>query len=174
MAPTIYTIGHSNLSIDRFLELLDDHGIRLIVDVRSAPYSRFAPHFNRADLEHALSLHQIEYRYAGDFLGGRPADPELYREGTIPNERHDFLQAVNYEKVAQTPAFRRGLDRLIELAESSTVAVLCSEENPRECHRHFLIEQNLEESATMLHIRTSKGDVRIERLLETEVQHRLL
>ena len=171
---TLYSIGHSNLSIQTFLEVLDAFEIQLVVDVRSAPFSRFAPHFNRAELEHALTEHQLDYRYAGDFLGGRPTDASLYRDGVIPSERHEFLQAVDYERVAQTASFRRGIDRLIDLAKNSTTTVLCSEENPRECHRHYLIERNLNERANMQHIRTSRGEVRIERLLESEVQHRLL
>jgi uncharacterized protein (DUF488 family) len=74
----VYTIGHSRHPIDKFLELLAGHGIVQLLDVRSSPYSRFNPQFNKANLQLSLLNHNIQYIYAGAELGGRPSDPSCY------------------------------------------------------------------------------------------------
>jgi uncharacterized protein (DUF488 family) len=58
---TIYTIGHSNHSGEAFLALLHQHEITCLVDVRSQPYSRYNPHFNREALALSLKAAQIGY-----------------------------------------------------------------------------------------------------------------
>lgn len=172
--PTIYTIGHSNLPIDRFIASLREFNVASIVDVRSAPYSRYVPAYNKAQLEAALRAAQITYRYAGDYLGGRPDDPALYRDGYIPEERHAFLQNVDYERVAETERFRKGLARLLELAGDGVVAVMCSEEDPLQCHRHLLIERALAGRANVIHIRTRQDSTSLERLQDAPLQARLV
>jgi len=170
----IYSIGHSNLPFERFVDVLKSHGVTTVVDVRSAPYSRFMPCYNRPELEHALPAEGLAYRYAGEYLGGRPKDPSLYRDGLIPDERHAYLQNVNYELLAQTDAVQRGLDRLVQLTVSETVAIMCSEEDPKQCHRHHLIEHALADRATLTHIRTERGHVRDEQLRDAPMQTRLV
>jgi len=131
---TLYTIGHSDHSIQAFLELLRRYGITLVVDVRSQPYSRWMHQFNRELLAHDLREADIGYRFMGDCLGGRPDDPTLYDPG---HERPD------YDRLAETLQYQAGLDALIELAQSATVAIMCSEGDYRQCHRHLLITQSL-------------------------------
>ena len=92
----LYTIGHSNHSIEKFASLLDENGIALLVDVRTAPYSRYNPQFNKENLAHALSEHWIEYAYAGKFLGGRPSDPTCYKDAKLPEEGAHYLHLVDY------------------------------------------------------------------------------
>jgi uncharacterized protein (DUF488 family) len=75
LPPTmIYTVGHSNHPIERFLPLLQRHGIALLADVRSTPYSRFNPQFKRDALAGALARNGIEYLFLGEELGARSKD----------------------------------------------------------------------------------------------------
>jgi uncharacterized protein (DUF488 family) len=151
----VFTIGHSNLPIERFVSTLQEAGIVTLIDVRSAPFSRYSPWFNRDALEFTLRSAGIDYRFGGDYLGGRPSDPACYRSGKLPGEGANYLEEVDYEEVARRPWFVRGLDRLKSLADETTVAVMCSEEDPEQCHRHHLIAQALLDDGDVVHIRTS-------------------
>ena len=140
---TLYTIGHSNHATEAFVDLLRRHEITLVVDVRSQPYSRWAHQFNREMLARDLQDAGIAYRFMGDALGGRPADPALYDPD---QERPD------YQRVEQTPAYQAAIDQLLDLAAPPLppklgglrgVAVMCSEGDHRRCHRHLLITQTL-------------------------------
>jgi len=130
----IHTIGHSNHTTAAFVDLLRRHGITLVVDVRSQPYSRWAHQFNREVLARDLDDAGLAYRFMGDALGGRPADPTLYD----PEQEHP-----DYQRLEQTPAYQSGIDQLLDLAVSEKVAVMCSEGDHRHCHRHLLITQTL-------------------------------
>jgi uncharacterized protein (DUF488 family) len=130
----IHTIGHSDHTTTAFVDLLSRHGITLVVDVRSQPYSRWVPHFNREVLARDLDDAGIAYRFMGDTLGGRPADPTLYDPD---QERPD------YQRLEQMPAYQSGIDQLLDLAQTNQVAVMCSEGDHRRCHRHLLITQTL-------------------------------
>lgn len=120
----IYTIGHSNHPWERFLELLAQHPIHTLVDVRSAPVSRFCPHFNKAHLEKKLP---IPYLFLGKELGARRSEPECWDE-----------DRVSYRKVARAPAFNEGLRKL-----ETGMALLCAERDPLTCHRAILVSREL-------------------------------
>jgi len=147
---TIHTIGHSNHPIDRFIDLLRRHGVRTLVDVRSRPYSRWAPQFQKRALSRSLELEAVAYVFLGDELGGRPVGEGLYdRRGRLDVERR-----------AQARDFQAGVDRLVEIAQASPVAILCAEENPARCHRRLLVTPALRlRGWTVAHIR---GDGRVE------------
>jgi len=131
--PALYTIGHSNHPAEVFLALLRRHGIGRVLDVRSRPYSRW-PWFGREHLARLLDEAGVGYRWMGDTLGGRPEDPSLHGPDGAPD----------YDAMAAAPAFRAGLAALqTELAGSVRVAVLCSEGDPRRCHREHLIARAL-------------------------------
>jgi uncharacterized protein (DUF488 family) len=131
----ILSVGHSNHELERFVELLRQARVSAIADVRSSPFSRRLPQFNRPHLESALRQHQIAYVFLGDLLGGRPAGPELYTaEGW-----------VDYERVRATAPFQRGLDRLIAGQQRFTIAMMCGEEDPLDCHRGLMITPALTE-----------------------------
>jgi uncharacterized protein (DUF488 family) len=152
----IHTIGHSDHTTAAFIDLLRRHAITRVVDVRSQPYSRWAPQFNRETLARDLEDAGIAYRFMGDALGGRPADPALYDPG---QERPD------YERLAQTPAYLLGIDQLLELARSERVAVMCGEGDHRHCHRHLLVAQTLlARGARVLHIQPDGRTVEGERV----------
>jgi uncharacterized protein (DUF488 family) len=141
---TIYSVGHSNQPLAAFLALLQRHDIQSLVDVRSAPYSRYVPHFNRPELEYAVEREGIRYLYLGDELGGRPPGDEFY----------DDEGYVLYYRAARAPFFLRGLERLTDEGALYRTAVMCSEEDPTNCHRRLLIARVLEEQGVpMLHIR---------------------
>jgi uncharacterized protein (DUF488 family) len=131
---TIYTIGHSNHTLDAFDRLLRQHNIALLIDIRSQPYSRWADQFNRERLQRALEAAGFAYRFLGDRLGGRPEDPRLY---DADPERPD------YKRMEKTTAYQAGIDALLPLAQSQPVALMCSEGDHRRCHRHLLITQTL-------------------------------
>jgi uncharacterized protein (DUF488 family) len=153
---TIYTIGHSNHPVDKFLGLLNLHQIETVVDTRSHPHSRFSPHFNRKQLEVNLANEDIQYLFMGETLGGRPIEPELY----------DSQGYVLYGEIARTDRFQMAIETLKEMAGDNRIALLCSEENPSVCHRRLLIGRVLfEEGVSVFHIR---GDGK----LQTEAEIR--
>ena len=144
----VLTIGHSNLAAEEVITLLHQYGITTMIDVRSEPYSRYAPHFCRAPFAASLGAASIAYRWMGDTLGGRPADPACYYDNIVRKGNVDF-QALSVH-----PHFQSGLRDLIAQAHSGQVAIMCSEEDPRRCHRHRLIESSLREHGVeVLHIR---------------------
>jgi len=155
---TLYTIGHSNQSLTQFIHLLEDNGIMTLVDVRSAPYSRYAPHFNKETLDVALRERDIQYAFAGKFLGGRPTDPTCYKKRTLPVEGADYLHEVDYPEVMKREWFRAGIGRLLEMADDQTTAILCSEENPSQCHRHHLIAKYLLAHHPEVKVKHIRGD----------------
>jgi uncharacterized protein (DUF488 family) len=156
----VFTIGHSNLEADRFVDALRTYGISTLVDVRSVPYSRFSPWFSRESLQSMLIAAGIEYRFGGDYLGGRPTDPTCYRHGVLPQEGANYLEEVDYEEVARRPWFQKGIDRVLSLANDGAVAIMCSEEDPQQCHRYHLIAQALLPDVEVIDIRTSGGELR--------------
>lgn len=128
----IFTIGHSNHSPETFLSLLHQHGITALADVRSAPYSRHLPHFNKQALQTYLPDAEIRYVFLGAELGARPRDESCYVEG----------KAV-YEKIAASEAFQQGLNRLLKGVENHRIALMCAEKDPLTCHRAILVCQHL-------------------------------
>ncbi len=168
----IYTIGHSNITSDRLIELLKQHHVQTLVDVRSAPYSQWATQFNRETLAQTLAECGIRYAYAGEYLGGRPKDPTCYKNGVVPEGKANYLELVVYPEVAKRPWYRKGIARLMQLADDGPAAVMCSEEDPSHCHRHHLIAQTLlEMGVTVLHIRGT-GELERARTLAEEAADR--
>ena len=149
-APAVYTVGHSNVSQETFIALLQQHRIEVLVDVRSAPYSKYVPHFNGAALKLAVVRAGIKYLYLGGELGGRPREREFY----------DTKGHVRYDLIAESPEFREGIERLLRGIREHRVALMCNEENPHECHRRLLVGRVLDgRGVTVLHIR---GDGRVQ------------
>lgn len=145
----IYTVGHSNHPWPKFLDLLLQHRIARVVDTRGQPFSRFNPQFNRERLKESLAAGEIDYLWLGDRLSGRPQDPSVMGADGKPD----------WARVSASPAFVEGIEQVSGLAEKP-VAVLCAEEDPRRCHRRFLLTPPLvARGLTVLHIR---GDGRIE------------
>ncbi|HEY0686819.1 MAG TPA: DUF488 domain-containing protein [Steroidobacter sp.] len=128
----IYTVGHSNHPLRQFLGLLQTQGVNLLADVRSTPYSRFNPQFRRDALAAALSEQGIDYLFLGEELGARSKDRSCYEDGR-----------VSYRKLAATDLFRQGIERLLAAAKTHTVAIMCAEKDPLDCHRTILVAREL-------------------------------
>ena len=138
----VYTIGHSTHTIEVFVELLRKHDITAVADVRSAPFSRFNPQFNKDTFQGTLSAHGIEYVFLGCELGARSDDPACYENGR-----------VQYARLARAASFRAGLDRVIQGASEYRIALMCAEKEPLECHRTLLVAKALaEQSVEIAHI----------------------
>jgi uncharacterized protein (DUF488 family) len=154
----LLTIGHSNHSLEKLVELLEAAGVATLVDVRTSPASRFNPQFNQFNLEQQLPRRLIAYVFAGRYLGGRPPDPACYKRRQLPPEGADYLHEVDYPEVMRRDWFVKSIDRLLELADEQTTAVMCSEENPAECHRHHLIAKYLLAERPEVDVRHIRGD----------------
>ncbi len=137
----VYTIGHSNVSEETLVKLLQNFEIRVVVDVRSVPYSQYTPQFNGPVFERTLQNAGIHYIFAGAWLGGRPDDPRYYKREILPGVKVNYLQEVNYEEYAKNEQYLKGIRALLRRAEESRTAIMCSEEDPQRCHRHHLITQ---------------------------------
>ena len=128
----LFTIGYSTHSFERFVELLRKHGITALCDVRSSPYSRYNPQFNRETLKEDALRHGIAYIYLGEELGPRSPDPACYENGK-----------VQYDRLARTEIFQRGLARLRKGMATYRIALMCAEKDPLTCHRMILICRQL-------------------------------
>lgn len=155
MTGKLLTIGHSSHSASRFVELLNNHGVTAVCDVRSIPYSRRNPQFNREEIAETLEGHGIRYVFLGKELGARSDDPSCYVDG----------QAV-YERIAATPLYKQGLERVIGGADSYLVALMCAEADPLTCHRTILVCRSLR--SPELSIAHILPDGRLERNEEAE------
>jgi len=135
----VWTIGHSNRSIETFLELLKDHNIQVLVDVRSFPTSKIE-HFKREEMERWLPKHGIEYVWLGKELGG-------YRRG-------------GYRAHMKTKLYKEGIKKLLEIATQKKTCIMCMEPNPKYCHRRY-ISAYLERKGVEVHHIVAKGQANL-------------
>jgi uncharacterized protein (DUF488 family) len=146
----LYTIGHSNHTFEKFLDLLKKHAIGVLVDVRSQPYSKYTPYFDADVLKKHIPDAGLKYLFMGKELGGRP-------EGTA---YYDGDGHVLYSRMAQSDVFLEGISRLEHGSRACRVAIFCSEEDPTSCHRRLLISRVMRERGFQIaHIR---GDGRVQ------------
>lgn len=130
----IFTIGHSTHPLETFLALLNNHSINCIIDVRSTPFSRMAPQYNKKPLTNYLRSYGITYGHLPDEFGARHHDKTLLDEDGV----------VDFSKVRQTASFRQGVDRLKNGVDMGyTIALMCAEANPFDCHRFAMISYQL-------------------------------
>lgn len=139
MPDAVYTIGHSTHSIERFVELLRRHTITALCDVRSRPYSRMNPQFNREALKEALAHASLKYVFLGKELGARTEDRSCYCNGK-----------VQYDLLAKTDLFKKGIDRVKRGANEYRIALMCAEKEPLDCHRAILVARALSEDGVAI------------------------
>ncbi|MBX9934021.1 MAG: DUF488 domain-containing protein [Methylobacterium sp.] len=158
-APEVLTVGHSNHPIDRFFDLVAGHGVNALVDVRTSPFSRFAPQFNREALAASARERGLAYVFLGRELGGRPSDPRLV----------DANGVADYVGMARTAEFADGIARVMQgLGKGYRIALTCSERCPTECHRCLLVARQIgAEGVRTAHI---LFDGRREEQVETEAR----
>ncbi len=154
----VLTIGHSTLPLDRFLTLLRNASVNAVADVRTTPFSRHFPHFNRETLRDELRQENVAYVFLGEELGGRPSG------------RHFFCDGVaDYEKMAETADFARGLQRVIQGAKKYRIAMMCSEHDPLDCHRCLLVGRALKERGVAVRHILSDGKILGQRDIESKL-----
>src|SRR4051812_41956795 len=124
----LFSIGHSDHSSFRLVSMLQAHGITAVADVRSNPYSKRMPQFGREQLEHVLKQSAIRYVFMGRELGARRDEPECYVAGQ-----------ARYDRIAELPTFRDGVQRIIKGLEKYRIALMCAEHDPTTCHRMILV-----------------------------------
>jgi uncharacterized protein (DUF488 family) len=145
-----FTLGHSNHAAETWLALVRQHQIQVVVDTRSSPYSKYAPHFDKELMQRTLEQAGIRYLFLGAELGGRPANPDYY----------DASGHVLYSRLRDDARFKAAIERLETGMDRFRVALVCGEEDPAHCHRRLLIGRVLTERGhSMVHIR---GDGRVE------------
>ena len=130
----IFTVGHSTLSIEKFLEMLEAHGIRRLIDVRTIPKSRRNPQFGQDQLADSLHQRGIEYIHLPGLGGLRHARKDSINTGW---KNASFRGYADY---MQTPAFRQALASLIEFAAGAPTVIMCAEAVPWRCHRSLIAD----------------------------------
>lgn len=158
--PIIYTVGHSTHQLDFFLELLKEYGISCLIDVRSIAASTYNPQYNQEPLKNFLKLNGIDYLHFAEEFGARHSDPDL-----LDNEGK-----VDFEKVKKSWAFKNGVERLWQgLDKGFTIALMCSESEPFDCHRFSMISIALDKDGfDVMHImkdKTLKTNAELEKQL---------
>lgn len=131
----LFTIGHSNHPIEVFIALLQRHGVTVVGDVRSHPYSRYVPQYSREPLKTALTQAGVAYVFLGKEFGARSQNPSCYKQGR-----------VQYDCLAKQPQFAEGVRRVIEGVQQHSIALVCAEKDPLECHRALLVARKLHET----------------------------
>jgi uncharacterized protein (DUF488 family) len=159
MSNVVFTIGHSTHPIDRFIALLEQHSISALCDIRSKPYSRVNPQFVRENLIKSLKENGILYVFLGKELGAQSEDKSCYQRGK-----------VQFDHLAQTDLFRKGLSRVREGMKGHRLALMCAEKDPLECHRAIIVARHLEDLQTTVQHIMEDGSLESHR----KALHRLL
>ena len=155
------TIGHSNREINQFLELIKSHNVNCIYDVRSLPYSRYNPQFNRETLKTSLELNDIQYVYVGDCLGARYDDPNLL----CPDGMVDF------KRVRQLTKFQGGIQQVVNgIKKGYRIALMCAEKDPFDCHRFLLVSYGLAKKGVQVEHIVSADKI----LSQKELENRMI
>lgn len=158
MNQMLFTIGHSNHSIEIFVALLRRFDISAVGDVRSHPFSRYAPQYSREPLKAALARAGIAYVFLGKELGARSENQACYKQGK-----------VQYDCLARQPQFLEGVKRVIEGARRYRIALMCAEKDPLECHRTLLVARKLHEAGLEIRHIHADGSVEDHKALESRL-----
>ncbi|MGO9460841.1 MAG: DUF488 family protein [Rhodomicrobium sp.] len=146
---TLYTIGHSNRSIEAFIALLQEAGVEAAIDVRSLPKSRFNPQFNSKALADSLRGAGIGYRHAPALGGLRgPRKDGLPSPNGFWTNEH-FRAFADYTATAE---FRQGLYELRAAGCADRCVIMCAEADWRHCHRQIITDYLLAAGETVIHI----------------------
>jgi len=156
---TVFTVGHSDHSLEAFLRLLRQHDIQAVADVRSSPYSRHVPHFNKESISSFLSRNGVDYVFLGRELGARRSERSCYVEGR-----------AQYERIAEMDVFREGIQRICKGAKKYRLAVMCTEKDPLRCHRCVLVSRTLVEAGVAVQHIHSDGHLET----QSEVEERMI
>ena len=157
---TLFTIGHSNHSLENFMKILLDNNIHYVLDVRSNPHARFVPHFNEKQLSHYLNSINVNYANMGKYFGARQTQKEYYsQEGYL-----------DFELFRESDVFQIGLNTTLKLLEKSNVLLLCMERDPIDCHRAIMVGRGFELSRIKVNHILFDSTI----ITQDELNHRLL
>lgn len=159
MQNELFTIGHSTHELAHFIGLLTQHSIDAVCDVRSQPYSQYASQFNKDSVKRHLRENEIAYVFLGNELGARSDNPDCYDKGK-----------VQFQKLANEPAFQHGINRLREGMKKHRIALMCAEQDPITCHRMILVGRALQQFAIQIKHILSDGTIET----NTQAEQRLL
>ncbi len=167
----IFTIGYGNRETDEFIAILNEHDIDTLVDVRSQPYSRYAPDFCRERLSTILNYSGIEYQFMGNSLGGRPDDSQCYTYS--PQRKKKLLDA---KKCESRDFYQQGIMQLKQaLSTGRRIVIMCSELEPHECHRGYVLGKTLDsDEIAVVHIDRDGEPLSQSQIRETNYQEALL
>lgn len=148
MPSHVFTIGHSNQTLEAFVALLQTHGIEVLVDIRRFPGSRRLPQFNRENLEAALAEAGIRYVWM-EALGGRRPKRKDFDSPNVGLRNDSFR---NYADYMLTDEFRAGMNELEALAADKRTAIMCAESVFWRCHRRLVSDDLVARGGTVDHI----------------------
>lgn len=134
----LYTIGHSTYPAEHFAELLKCFEVDCILDVRSVPFSRHVPQYNRDELKAFLKQNGIEYHPMGKWFGARQPDMQFYSEEGY----------LDFEKFRESSLFIQGLESVKRGLDQFNIALMCSEKDPIDCHRAIMVGRGFELDGT--------------------------
>jgi uncharacterized protein (DUF488 family) len=135
----IYTFGYSTHTFIELVNSIKNNNIDVAVDVRSVPYSKYTPQFNKESVKEGLLKEKIHYLHFGDEFGARRIEKEAYTNGK-----------VDFQKVIKLPKFLKGIERINNgLEKNYHIVLLCTEKEPIDCHRFLLVSKVLKD---LLHI----------------------
>jgi uncharacterized protein (DUF488 family) len=155
----IYTIGHSVYEIGYFINLLNKYEIDLVLDVRSTPYSKHAPQFNRKVIKKSLENKEINYEFLGDVFGARQKDHALFNEKGI----------LDFDKFKDADSFKKALNKVIENINLSNIVLMCSEKEPLDCHRSILISKAFSNHGVEVYHILDNGELESHKSLENRL-----
>ena len=138
MDKNIFTIGYAGKSLEEFLLCLKANKIHYLLDIRSEPYSKVFPNYNKDDLKAFLSKHNIVYVYYGDYFGARRKENEVYQY-TFSKSGH-LQEQVFFSEVYKTEMFQLGVEKVLNKINNNwNVCFMCSEKEPVNCHRFWMV-----------------------------------
>jgi len=143
---TLWTIGHSTRPIEKFVGLLNAHGIRQLVDVRTVPKSRYNPQFNTSQLAFSLAEAGIGYRHTPELGGLRKPRKDSINTGW----HNDSFRG--YADYMQTVQFRNAFEELLAYGTNTSTVIMCAEAVPWRCHRSLIADALVSHSWEVRHI----------------------
>ena len=158
----LFTIGHSTHTVEYFIELLKQHSITAVCDVRSNPYSNYNPQFNREMLRDKLKIHGIAYVFLGKELGAQSENLKCYIEGR-----------VQYNCLADDPLFQQGINRLTQGMKQYQIALMCAEKDPITCHRTILVCREMRSHVKHIKHILAQGEIETNSEAESRLLHTL-
>jgi uncharacterized protein (DUF488 family) len=163
MINSIYTIGHSNRELNVFVKMLRLHNVDYIIDVRFIPFSRYVGHFNKENLSQSLKEEDITYIFMGNLLGIDYSNESYFN----PVEHY-----MDYRIIASSPGFIKGMEQVLDgIEQGFSIALMCSEKDPLDCHRAILVSRELKaRGIKVTHILDEEGNLETHNELEARLQ----